>query len=101
MNKYSLFGKVRLYQKTLRVFEDGTKGIHWQDLGSISAHLYPYKTPRGSIYDVTVPHDSRVFSTDKILWNGHEYFMMHIPRAMSADSVKMKIFSWSHSHDLI
>ena len=95
MNKRSFSCEIQLYQKTVRVFEDGTKGTDWKDLGHISAQLQPHKTHKGSAYDVTVPRDPRVFSTDKILCKGEEHFMMHTPRPMKLDRLRLRIFSWS------
>jgi hypothetical protein len=95
MNKRSFFCDIQLYQKTFRIFEDGTKGMDWKDLGCILAHVQPHKTHKGSAYDVTVPRDPRVFSTDKILYKSEDHFMMHAPRPMKSDRLRLRIFSWS------
>ncbi len=73
MNKQTFFGKVRLYKKTLRLFDDGTRGVHWHDLGSIPAYLHPYKTLKDP--SMTLPFLVMLgcFSADKVLWNHQEY----------------------------
>lgn len=96
---------VTLYRKNWSINDRGSRQIEWEKLGEVWAHIIPsrarypviyedQKHYRGAVYDMIVQDEADIYQSDKVIWNGQDFFFLYSPQADAKGRLRVRIFAW-------